>query len=232
VSLTWPDAVVCRSLAAWVHGMPVNVSGPVDVWVPGYRRPVHRMRPHRFDLPPADVGRWGGTAVTTARRSLLDVLAHEPMDTARDLLAWAVTRGRIAVDDLEQHSVAYPGRQGNGQLRRLSREAADGALSVAEQLCHRILRSAGITGWHANVRVRDDRGVIGVVDVLFPAARLVIEVDGRRAHGADRFQHDRSRQNRLVAAGLTVLRFTWQDLRDRPADVVAQVRAMLHRLGG
>jgi very-short-patch-repair endonuclease len=38
---------------------------------------------------------------------------------------------------------------------------------------------------------------------------LVIEVDGWAYHRTpDRFQRDRERQNRLVAAGWTVLRFT------------------------
>jgi very-short-patch-repair endonuclease len=35
------------------------------------------------------------------------------------------------------------------------------------------------------------------------------------------------RQNRLVAAGYIVLRFTWDDLRDRPAQVIADIRRSL-----
>ena len=47
--------------------------------------------------------------------------------------------------------------------------------------------------------------------------RFDFEIDGRAFHSdADRFQRDRTRQNRLVGAGWTVLRFTWNDLRDRP----------------
>ena len=44
------------------------------------------------------------------------------------------------------------------------------------------------------------------------------------------FQADRTRQNRLVAAGYTVLRFTWADLTLRPDDVGTQVAATLARL--
>ena len=46
----------------------------------------------------------------------------------------------------------------------------------------------------------------------------------------ERFQRDRTRQNRLVAAGWTVLRFTWNDLRDRPNGVIAEIRAVIARL--
>ena len=38
------------------------------------------------------------------------------------------------------------------------------------------------------------------------------------------------RQNRLVAAGCTVLRYTWEDLVDRPLEVVAQIRATVASL--
>jgi very-short-patch-repair endonuclease len=56
----------------------------------------------------------------------------------------------------------------------------------------------------------------------------VIEVDGRAHHTTpDRFERDRERQNALVAAGWTVLRFTWRDLTTRPSAVVATVRRML-----
>ena len=44
--------------------------------------------------------------------------------------------------------------------------------------------------------------VIAVVDELFVAERLVIEVDGYQWHSSRQaFQRDRARQNALVAAG-------------------------------
>ncbi|MFN2535890.1 MAG: endonuclease domain-containing protein, partial [Pseudonocardiaceae bacterium] len=59
-------------------------------------------------------------------------------------------------------------------------------------------------------------------------ARLAIEVDGWAWHSdVDRFATDRRRQNALVLAGWTVLRFTWNDLTCRPEAVIAQIRATL-----
>ena len=43
----------------------------------------------------------------------------------------------------------------------------------------------------------------------------------------DQFRRDRVRQNRLVAAGWTVVRFTWRDLTERPDYVIATVAAVL-----
>ncbi len=94
---------------------------------------------------------------------------------------------------------------------------------------HEILRAAGITGWVADAHLLPVLGVAAVADVWFPAARLVVEVDGRVAHGPDRFQQDRTRQNLLVAAGCTVLRFTWDDLTRRPQEVVAAIRRVVAR---
>jgi very-short-patch-repair endonuclease len=83
----------------------------------------------------------------------------------------------------------------------------------------------------ANHEVHDATGLIGVVDIAFRAVRLAIELDGRAWHVAsDRFQRDRERQNRLVNAGWTVLRFTWHDLTTDPAGVIATIRAALERL--
>jgi very-short-patch-repair endonuclease len=109
-------------------------------------------------------------------------------------------------------------------------EAAPGAHSTLESALHTDLRRGGITGCRANVAVMDAHGLIGVADVLFEEIKLVLQADGRSYHGEDRFQHDRTRQNRLTAAGYTVLRFTYDDIIRRPTDLVATVRATIARL--
>ncbi len=105
-----------------------------------------------------------------------------------------------------------------------------GAVSPAEERLHTILRRGRITGWIAGASLLDHLGVPAQADVYFPAIRLVIEVDGRVAHGPDRFQSDRTRQNMLVAAGCTVLHYTWQDLVEHPDAVLAQIRALIAQL--
>jgi very-short-patch-repair endonuclease len=78
--------------------------------------------------------------------------------------------------------------------------------------------------------VSDADGLIGIVDVLFDEARVVVEIDGRAYHSDDvAFQRDRTRQNRLMRAGYLVLRFTWDDVVARPDEIVALVR---HALDG
>jgi very-short-patch-repair endonuclease len=107
------------------------------------------------------------------------------------------------------------------------RQAADGASSDAERVLHRLLRGALIDGWVANHLVVLS-GIEYWIDVAFVARRLAVEVDGWAWHcDVDRFAHDRRRQNALVLAGWTVLRFTWHDLMSRPQAVVAEIQAAL-----
>ncbi|MGI8684772.1 MAG: DUF559 domain-containing protein [Acidimicrobiales bacterium] len=66
------------------------------------------------------------------------------------------------------------------------------------------------------------------LDYAWPAARLAVEVDGYESHSdLEAFRSDRERQNVLVLLGWTVLRFTWADVRNRPARVADQVRRAL-----
>ena len=148
-----------------------------------------------------------------------------------ELWAWLSARQILTVDLLAAAVRERLGRRGTPKLVRLLSQVRSGAASVAEIRLHRLLRAAGLEGWKANVRIEDAAGTVAVVDVLFPAVRLVIEVDGFVAHsGRDTFVADRRRQNALVAAGFTVLRVTWDDLRDRPNAVLAEIRAVLTTL--
>ena len=117
--------------------------------------------------------------------------------------------------------------RGAAQLRRTIRFLAEGTRSEAERRARGPDAGDGISGWVANLRVRAG-GRAYVLDLAFERERITVEVDSRAFHtDADAFQRDRTRQNDLVAAGWTVLRFTWEDIVDRPADVVRRIRGIL-----
>lgn len=61
-------------------------------------------------------------------------------------------------------------------------------------------------------------------DLVFDDVKLVVEIDGFAYHGdRDAFERDRQRQNLLTAAGWTILRFTWRQVHNDPAAVIAQI---------
>ncbi|QCB93636.1 DUF559 domain-containing protein [Cellulomonas shaoxiangyii] len=228
--LTWPDAVVTLTTAARLHGMPVPDDGAVHVLVPAPRRARGRLRSHEHRWHPSEVTSFADVQVTRPDRTLLDCLAQLPPRDGDRLLAWAGPRRLVTADVLDAWRAGHPGHRGNVRLARAADRLRRGAYSPAEDLLHDLLRGAGITGWVADADLRPLTGVAAVADVWFAAARLVVEVDGRAAHGPDRFQQDRTRQNGLVGAGCTVLRYTWQDLTLRGAAVVGEIRRTLARL--
>jgi very-short-patch-repair endonuclease len=231
VHLAVPGSVLAGPTAAWWYGLDAP-SDPVHLWLgPANHRRLPDVRSYRDPLSPDDVRRADGMAVTGPGRTVFDCLRVLPEAEAATLLDRALQRGWTSMAELVSRTRAHVGRRGAPRLVRLLRTVGNGTRSPAERQAVAILRSAGISGWLANAEIRDGRGVIGFGDLVFPAARLVVELDGW-AHHSDpvRFQHDRTRQNRLVAAGWTVLRFTWRDLVERPADVVAEIGAALGRL--
>lgn len=228
--LTWPGSIVVLGTAARVHHLPVAADGKVHVVVPSGRPARGRLIPHQFRLDDGDVVDVLGVPVTAFRRTVFDCLGRLPVEHALGLLAWVSSRQLVEHEALSAWVGDHPGRWGNPSRRRVAKRLARGAVSPAEDLLHAILRRGGIGGWTAGVSLHDELGVWAVADVYFPDVRLVIEVDGRAAHGDDRFQADRTRQNLLVAAGCTVLRYTWLDLRENPDKVAAQIRSTLASL--
>jgi very-short-patch-repair endonuclease len=114
-----------------------------------------------------------------------------------------------------------PRRRGNRDRWRLLLDSRSEPWSRAERLAHRIYRGAGIAGWVTNLKtVVPDWGTY-VLDIAFERQRLATEIDGRETHdNDDAFESDRERQNALVLAGWTFLRFTWRMLYEDPAYVV------------
>ena len=66
------------------------------------------------------------------------------------------------------------------------------------------------------------------MDVLWAAARLVVELDGWQDHGTRHaFQRDRARDATLLRAGYRTLRLTHDQVMRQPAWVVDTLRALL-----
>ncbi len=228
VRLQRPEAVVVLRTAALLWRLPVADDGLAHVRA-GRGVRGRSLRLQTGPLDDTDVVTFSdGLRLTDRRRTLLDCLALLPFDEALDLYAWASTRRLVDRAELAAELRARFGRPGAGQLRRLLAVTRGGAVSAAEVRLHSMLRRGGITGWRAGVCVADAAGPIAVVDLLFEEARLVVEVDGERAHsGREAFVRDRNRQNRLVNAGYRVLRFTWWDLTNRPQAVLDEIRTAL-----
>jgi very-short-patch-repair endonuclease len=225
--LSTPGSVIAGPSAALWYDLPVTRPG-IWLWTgPNGRGSVEGVRLLRDRLADEDVRRGDGVLVTSPGRTVFDCLRVMPEDGALTVLDRALQQGWAWSGELAQRMRDHAGGRSVSRAARLLLMAA-GTRSTAERLAVKLLRDAGIGGWVANAEIRDRAGLVGYGDIVFRTARVVVEIDGWTYHGdRERFQRDRTRQNRLVSAGWTVLRFTWDDLTRRPQQMLAAVRAAL-----
>jgi len=176
---------------------------------------------HR-ELDPSDVVVVDGLNVTARPLTVLDAAA----ELGIAVIDSALLTGVVTLPELMAAHRRYPGRRGIGAVSRFLALLESGARSEAERVVVTLFRKARITGWVAN------HPAIGyLIDFAFPAEKLAVEIDGFGCHrDVTAFQHDRTRRNKLVAAGWTVLNYTWADLLERPHQVASEVVAMRRRL--
>jgi hypothetical protein len=87
---------------------------------------------------------------------------------------------------------------------------------------------AGLPRPEVNVWIGLPHGGRAQADFLWREQRLIVETDGRAAHGTRRaFEHDRRRDQGLVLAGWRVIRVTWRQLTREP-EGLARIVAELH----
>lgn len=213
-----PESVVSHLTAAELWDILVPQDGLIHLTVPPDRRPRlgAPIRVHRILVDDRDRSEVGGLPVTSRAATVLDCLTLLGRSEAMTLVDRALQQGWLQPAYLERRLARSPGRHGNRSLRWLLAAVRPGAHSTAERLLHGVLDQAGLTGWRPQYPIALRCGRV-VVDVAFPDRRVAVEVDGWAWHiDPERFQRDRSRQNALVTAGWTVLRFTWLDLTQCP----------------
>jgi very-short-patch-repair endonuclease len=220
-----PTATVVGPAAAYWHGMCARAPTLVELALPsgmGSRR-TRGVRVLRRDLPDVDVAVVRGLRVSGRALAALETAVELPHGSAflDRALQWHVTFA-----DVYAAYCRSLGRRGSADMGRLLIAAADRADSAAERVVVRLLRAAGVTGWVLGLPFGPYK-----IDLAFPEVKLAVEIDGWAWHvDQDRFVGDRRKQNSLVRAGWTVLRFTWHDLTTAPHSVVAQIVAALARV--
>jgi very-short-patch-repair endonuclease len=84
-----------------------------------------------------------------------------------------------------------------------------------------ITRPLGIPDPECNqFLVLPDGGPPIKADFVWRDRRVVVEADGRKWHDTrQRFEHDRVRDQRLIAAGWKIIRTTWRQMTQRPHEL-------------
>ena len=195
-------------------------------------RPDFRLH-ESLDLLDSDIVTIAGIPTTTATRTIVDLGAVAPRRVERALEA-AITANSVTLSGVERFviRVARRGRRGVGVIRPLldARRQWDGATaSDLEDLFRAVLDRWAVPIGVAQHEVHNASGMfVARPDFAYPERPLAVELDSEGFH-LDRivFRRDRRKQNQLELLGWRVLRYTWWDLINRPAEVAAEVKAAL-----
>jgi very-short-patch-repair endonuclease len=196
--------------AAMVWGLRPPYDGPVHVALTRAARSRQGVTVHRTASLKAAVHQ--GLPLTPAARTLSDIAPLLSRGDLERAVEDAQIRGLITPRELRGRAAAAIAEP---QLTR----------SEAERRLQRLIRAAHLPKPHTNVRVAGWE-----VDVFWPREGLIVEVDGYAYHGnRAAFERDRRKDAALAAAGYTVIRITWRQLKDEPFAVVALLARLIRR---
>ena len=213
--------------AAWLHGLDVEPCNPIEATVPpdaGVSGRAHIAL--RRSVLSGDVVHARGMPATSIVRTIADLCAVLTLVEAMVIADAALHKRLIRLDELRSWTKSNRRRHGIRKLRRLLDLVEPAAESPMESRLRMVLVLGGLPRPKAQVAIHDasDR-FIGRVDLYYERHRLAIEYDG--ALHRDSLTADHRRQNRLLAAGIQLVRFTAADVLGHPDAVVGQVRCFL-----
>jgi Protein of unknown function (DUF559) len=228
-----PDAVISHRGAAALWGIEIPLGDRtdrrMDLIVPGDGRAESRAdrRVHRLALAPDEWTHRRGQPVTTPARTWRDlagVLEPQALLAVTD----QVLRGLAGRGDLAAQLSRHPSGRGCARARRVLPLGDPRAESPMESVVRWVFHVGGLPVPELQFVLRDGRGAfVARADFAWPAHRVMVEFDGDVHRERDVFVKDVRRQNLVVAAGWTVLRYTSADALGRPDDMVAEVWSAL-----
>ncbi|HTX07767.1 MAG TPA: DUF559 domain-containing protein [Solirubrobacteraceae bacterium] len=218
------QAVMSHRSAAVLHRLLPELGAEIDVTVVG--RNPHRqdgIRIHRVSrMASQDVVTMSGLRVTSIARTICDLAASESHEDVVRAFQEALYRRAVTPHALTDVLKREPSRKGAPVVQgliddpRLTR-------SQRERLLLKLIDQAQLPRPVTNIRRQGH-----LVDVLWPAEKLIVEFDGWGAHGHRlAFERDRKRDQMLVAAGYRVIRVTDRQLLDEPLAVIARIAQAL-----
>jgi hypothetical protein len=174
---------------------------------------------------PADGATWHRIPVTTVPRTIVDLAAVLAPDALARAFHEAAVRHRTTPDSVEAVLVRRHNWPGARELRRVIWGEEPVSLSKLESSFIASLREAGLPVPETNC-VADGRRV----DCRWPEYRLTVELDSYRYHHTRHaWEQDRRREREARARGDEFRRYTWRDVVEEPAPMLADLRSLVGR---
>jgi hypothetical protein len=216
--------------AAWLHGLDVLPCDPIEITVPIRCGVSTRagMSVRRCELASREIVKARGLRTTSMTRTLRDLSLQLPLTEAVVVTDMALHARLISPEALMAAVEASAGLQGVRTLRDVTEHAEPASESPMETPLRMLLVLAGLPRPEAQVSIRDRfHRFVGRPDLYYREQRLGLEYDGGSHRST--LAEDNRRQNRLLDAGVRLLRFTAGDIFDTPDVVASLVRTALAR---
>jgi hypothetical protein len=210
--------------AAVLHGPPtLHVPVRAELTAPGPAGLGRNSSSHSFGaaLDDRSVEHWFGVRVTDRARTVIDLARHDRRDglMAADAALYERLVTRSALDRALVDAVGWPGVR---QARFVVEFASPLGESPLESLVRLALHDVGLPPPDLQTIVAGYR-----VDMLWPTARVILEVDGLGKYGGATRSAEKRREQHLRRRGYRVERVTWDDLRHHWPETVALLRSAL-----
>jgi very-short-patch-repair endonuclease len=209
--------------AAYLLGLVKGRAPAPEVTAPRERR-VDGVRVRRGRIDPADRATHRGIPVTAVPRTLIDLAAGLPLDALARACHEAGVRHRITPAQLASALARRPPTTpGAAKLRRIVDGDARVTLSPLERRFLEFLRE------HELPLPRTNRPAGAYhVDCRWPDRRLTVELDSYRFHHSRHaWEQDRRRERDARARGDEFRRYTWADVFEQPAPMLAELDRLL-----
>jgi hypothetical protein len=181
---------------------------------------------HRCKFDPDEVTSREGIPVTTVARTLFDLAERSQLNRLKG--AWDEA-DRLGLLRLPEVAVVYErgrGRRARTRIRPLLQAEqllVEDTASPLEDRFAAFCAAQRLPPPQTNVLIDGDE-----VDVLWPTARLIVELDSWEFHAhRTAFETDRDRDTDHLISGYRTIRVTHRRLSQEPDRLAAQIRALL-----
>jgi hypothetical protein len=227
---TGTSVPVCLGTAAALYGF--DTENPEDLHV--LNPPHHQLRNvdglvvHRRNGAP--MAEFRGRPATGPNWTAIEVARSLRRPRALATLDAALRSGTCNRIDMSRALAKQAGRRGVVAIRELLPLADGRAESPMESEARLVMVDGGLPTPELQYEVIDGHGQLRRLDFAWPDQRVAAEYDGVDWHsGAEAMLANRKRTSALMDVHWTVVPVIYEDVRYRPADLVARIDAQLRR---
>jgi very-short-patch-repair endonuclease len=227
-AVRWSGGVVSGKAALFLWGLIDDPPDEIEVLIVGSKNlgPQHGVRIRRTvaELPTSVRG---GIVVLSPAASLVLGYGRLPASMRSEVFYSAIRRKLVGMSQLEAVLKVAPRVSARKGLERSARAAAKGAQSyLEERALYRVFNTKEFAQFLRQHEVVIE-GNQFFLDMFDPETKTCVELDGRKGHLNAFRQRNINRDCWVASIGILTLRFSFEDLMERPEWCRQMVREVL-----